>query len=244
MVVRGEQTMVAERRPLFEDKDPPRLDVNPFVALHRELQPTLLPASEAWRFRGRWDAVFGRSAPLHVEIGCGNGFFLSSFAAAHPEYNVIGLEIRYKRTVLSTRKLLTAGVQNARVVRYDATCLEDLFEPASLSGLYVNHPDPWPKDRHEKHRLIALPFLRDAALYLRPGAPLRVKSDHHPNVDRVPIVLAAATAAGTPLPFDITAVVHDVDTLGVPWEDHETNYHRKSRDKGLKVAAVEVVRRP
>ncbi|MBW2257600.1 MAG: hypothetical protein JRI25_23800, partial [Deltaproteobacteria bacterium] len=173
---------------------------------HRTFGLPLIPASEAWPWRGRWGEHFGRDVALHVEIGPGNGFFLAEMARRHPEWSWIGVELRYKRTVLCAKKLLGVGVTNARVVRYHAAYLDDLFEPGALSGLYLNHPDPWPKERHEKNRLVSRWFLEDVARLLRPGGWLRVKSDFRPNVDRIEALLGRGTEGERvpPLPFAVT----------------------------------------
>jgi len=235
-------------RPRFRDRRPEdyrRPDVNPFVASHRTFGFPLLPASEAWPWRGRWAEHFGRDAPLHVEIGSGNGFFLTQMARRNPDWNWIGIELRYKRTVLCAKKLTRAGVSNARVVRYHAAYLDDLFEADSLSGLYVNHPDPWPKEKHEKNRLISRWFLEDAARLLRVGGWLRVKSDFWPNVERIVELLGegAEGDAMAPLPFEITGRSDDVITGPAPWEDDvESNYQRKSRLLGEPVFAIALSR--
>lgn len=235
-------------RPRFRDRLPEdyrRSDINPYVRSHRDFGLPLLPASEAWPWRGRWAEHFGREAPLHVEIGSGNGFFLRDMALRHPEWNWIGLEIRYKRTVQTATKLVRAGVRYARIVRYHAAYLDDLFLPGSLSGLYVNHPDPWPRERHEKNRLISRWFLEDCARLLQPGAALRVKSDYRPNVDRV-VDLLDHDADGEPLPplpLRVTGRVDDLAVEPAPWpDDVETNYQRKMHERGRPVAAIEVVR--
>jgi tRNA (guanine-N7-)-methyltransferase len=220
-------------------------DVNPHLAGHKAWGRPLIPADEAWTHRGRWDEEFGRSAPLHVEIGSGNGFFLRDLSLRHPDWDVVGIEIRYKRTVLCAKKLKAAGVANARILRYHAAFLDDLFEDGSLSGLYVNHPDPWPKERHEKNRLISRWFLEDVVRFLKPGAWLRLKSDHRPNVDRV-LELLDRDAEGQPLPrlpLEVVGVSHDVERDGAPWpDDIKTNYQRKFIERGLPVHAIEVRR--
>jgi tRNA (guanine-N7-)-methyltransferase len=220
-------------------------DANPFVRSHREIGLPLLPADVAATWRGRWDEHFGRRAPLHVEIGSGNGFFLRDMALRHPEWNWLGIEIRYKRTVLCATKLTRANVRNARIARYHAAFLDDLFLPGTLSGLYVNHPDPWPRTSQEKNRLISRWFLEDVARFLVPGAWLRIKSDFRPNVDRVLEVLDHAED-GTPLPrlpFDITGIADDINNGPAPWpDDVMTNYQRKMLVKGVPVAAIQIVR--
>jgi tRNA (guanine-N7-)-methyltransferase len=238
-----------ETFPRFKDRLPEdfggRTDINPFLQKHAEFGPPLLTADQAWRYRGRWDECFGRQAPLHVEIGPGNGFFLTEVSRRNPDVNVLGLEIRYKRTVLCATKLVRAGIENARIARYHAGFLDDLFLEGSVDALYINHPDPWPKERHEKNRLISRWFLEDAARLLAPGAPLRLKSDYRDNVYRVPDLLDH-DGEGEPaerLPFTITGISDDVITGPAPWpDDIETNYQSKYRKKGEPVYAIEIVR--
>lgn len=250
MAARGRPTPQPEapERPRFKDRLPEAFalsDVNPYVRSHRDFGPELLSADQAWTWRGRWAERFGRSAPLHVEIGSGNGFFLSGLAAQNPDWNVLGLEIRFKRVVLCAKKIREAGLTHAQIARYHAAFLDDLFEPGSLSGLYVNHPDPWPKHRHEKNRLVSRWFLEDAVALLHPGGRLRIKSDFQDNVDRVASLLDHGPDGESlpALPLRITAKVHDIHHNGAPWpEDIETNYQRKMRTRGVPVHAIEVVR--
>lgn len=244
MAVHGRPTPQAPEengeRPRFKDRLPEdyrRPGVNPFVVRHREFGLPLLPASEAQKLRGSWAPHFGRNAPLHLEIGCGNGFFLAGLARAQPDWNVVGIELRYKRTVLCAKKLVENGVTNARIARYHAAYLDDLFQPGELSGIYVNHPDPWPKERHEKNRLISRWFLEDVVRYLKPGGELRLKSDFQPNVDRFAEILEANDAPR--LPLEIIGTRYDIHVNGTPWDDDiETNYQRKMRNRGMPVHAI------
>jgi len=252
MAASGRPTPQAEsrsdERPRFRDRtddDFKRPDINPFLQEHRAFGPELLPAEQAWKHRGKWAEVFGREAPLHVEIGSGNGFFLAGLAERHPEWNVLGVEIRYKRVVLCARKIRKAGLPNARISRYHAAFLDDLFEPGSLAGLYVNHPDPWPKTRHDKNRLISRWFLEDVVSLLAPGGWFRLKSDFEPNVTRaVELIDKGPRGQEAPrLPLEVTGRSDDVITGPAPWpDDIETNYQSKFRRKGEPVYAVELVR--
>ena len=247
MAARGRPTPqpAATGHPRFRDRtgEYPLQDVNPFVREHTELEPVLLPASRAWTFRGRWaDAFGGREAPLHLEIGSGNGFFLSEYARRHPELNMLGIELRYKRTVLCARKIAKVGAEaNARIARYHAAYLDDLFLPGALSAIWVHHPDPWPKERHEKNRLISRWFLEDVCRYVRVGGELRLKSDHLPNIERVVELIEDPTRPA--LPLAVRARSHDVTTGDAPWSDDiETNYQSKFRRRGLPVYAIAVTR--
>ncbi|MEZ4238840.1 MAG: methyltransferase domain-containing protein [Myxococcota bacterium] len=229
--------------PRFRDVgDRDERGINEYVALHREQGRLALPAEEAWRWRGRWADWFGRTAPLVLEIGPGNGSFLAELAARNPAEDHVAVEIRFKRVVQCAKKLEAGGATaNVVVCRYHAAYLDDLFEDASLDTIWVNHPDPWPKDRHEKNRLISRWFLEDAARLLRPGGELRIKSDTLYNVERA-VSLLAAGPEGEPLPalpLEVLGRSDDVTTGPAPWpDDIETGYQKKFRLKGEPVYAV------
>ncbi|MFT7520080.1 MAG: tRNA (guanine-N7-)-methyltransferase [Kiritimatiellia bacterium] len=233
--------------PRYRDRQPDdftRTDVNPYMVRHHNHGPPVLTASQVYTFRDRWAECFDRDAPLHVEIGSGNGLFLAELARRNPDWNILGIEIRYKRVEMCAEKLDKIGVTNARIARYDAWYLDDLFRPGSLAGLYVNHPDPWPKTRHLKNRLISRWFLEEASSYLKPGGWLRLKSDFEDNVDRVPRLLSSNGRDPMPLlPLKITGRGDNIITGPAPWpNDIETNYQSKYRKRGLPVYAIELRR--
>ena len=223
----------------------PNPEANPYVLGHTTYGPTLLPAVQAQAVRRDWSARFGREAPLHVEIGSGNGFFLAELARRNPAWNVLGVEIRYKRVVLCARKIAKLGLSNALITRYHGAYLDDLLTHGSVAGMYVNHPDPWPKTRHVKNRLLSRWFLEDCVRFLKPGGWLRVKSDFRDNVDRIE-GLIGSDGAGNPLPrlpLTVQGRCDDVTQHPAPWpDDIETNYQSKFRRKGEPVYAIELVR--
>ena len=209
-------------------------DLNPFLKQHLSYGPPVLTAAQAQAAYGRWPEVFGREAPLHVEIGSGNGFFLAGMAAAHPGWSWLGLEIRFKRVVLTARKLERAGCDNARIARYDVRYLDDLFRPGEVAAFYVNHPDPWPKDRHAKHRLLQGPFLDTLCALLAPGGELRLKTDAPWNIEALLELLPGR-------PLELIGRSEDVARCGAPWEgDVVTNYQSKFDRKGQPVMALRV----
>jgi len=221
----------------FVDRQPdtyPKPDLNPFMRIHREFGSPALPASSAQEAGGDWDAIFGRTAPLHVEIGSGNGFWITHMASLHPEWNMLGVEIRFKRVVLVAKKLRAAGVTTARILRYDAFMVEEILPACGIDGLYVNHPDPWPKDRQAKHRVLARPFGELVTRLLKPGAKLRIKTDGGAYIDEF-------AAAIEDLPLNIIGESRDIERDGTPWpedDDRVTNYQRKFNEKGLPVYAL------
>jgi len=236
MAHRGKPT--AEWR--FRDRLPEEYfkpDLNPYMKLHREIGPPVLTASETAANKGKWGEAFDRPAPLHVEIGTGNGFFLAGMAARHSEFNWLGLEIRFKRVVQTARKVTKAdAVGNTRVSRYNAHQLSDVFEDGEIDALYINHPDPWAKQKQANHRLLSPSFFETIGKLLKQGSIVRIKTDHLVNVDGTIDNIKG-------LPFDIVGRSDDIENDGAPWpDDIVTNYQRKFYKRGLPVYAI-VLRR-
>jgi tRNA (guanine-N7-)-methyltransferase len=127
----------------------------------------------------RWSEVFGRSAPLALEIGFGNGAFLAEQARAHPARDHLGIELSWTAATYLFRRLRASGASNVRVLLGDAEALvRHHFAPRALSEVIVNHPCPWPKARHHGRRLLSRAFLELLAERMRPGARLTVVTDH------------------------------------------------------------------
>lgn len=126
-----------------------------------------------------WPAIFGREAPLLLELGFGGGDFLVDLAARHPEANVLGLEISLPALRRGVRKIARAGLEHARVMQGESrSTLWLLCPPASVSGVTINFPDPWPKAAHHGRRVINDEFLNLLASRVLPGAHLDIATDH------------------------------------------------------------------
>lgn len=121
---------------------------------------------------------FGRPSPLHLEIGFGNGEALLELAAAHPERNYVGVEVHPPGIGRLLAGLAAAGIDNVRVFRGDALeVLEEAVVDGSLAGLNVWFPDPWPKRRHHKRRLVQPAAGTLMARKLSPGGILHLATD-------------------------------------------------------------------
>jgi tRNA (guanine-N7-)-methyltransferase len=137
-------------------------------------------------------AVFGRRAPLVVEIGFGMGDATAQIAAARPDHDFLGIEVHVAGVGALLRRIGERGLTNVRIVQHDAVeVLRTMIAPATLAGVHVYFPDPWPKKRHHKRRLIQPPFVALLAERLAPGGYLHCATDWQPYAEQMLEVLTA-----------------------------------------------------
>ena len=185
-----------------------------------------------------WGEVFG-GRPLYLEIGCGKGDFLLQQALAHPEAAFVGIEGQAS-VVLRALEKAAAGEPslcgNLRFACAFVNGLEELFEPGSLSGIYLNFSDPWPKGRHAKRRLTYRGRLKDYAKALKPGGFIAVKTDNDPLFE---FTLEEIAACGWE-PVELTRDLHG-EGCGYEARLITTEYERKFRDAGKTINYVKVI---
>jgi tRNA (guanine-N7-)-methyltransferase len=126
-------------------------------------------------------ALFGREAPCTLEIGFGNGENLAALARAHPERDYLGVEVHRPGVGRLLLSLERERLSNVRVICHDAVeMLERQIAPASLAEILILFPDPWPKKRHHKRRLLQGPFVALLERALEPGGVLKLATDWQP----------------------------------------------------------------
>lgn len=141
-----------------------------------------------------WKEVFGRKAPVVCEIGFGDGAALLEMARAHPEWDFVGVEVYRPGVGALLLRLKDTGFRNVRVAMVDAVeFLRRKVAPASLSKLWILFPDPWPKRRHQKRRLIQAPFIELAASRLAPGGRIHCATDWEDYAAQMMAVMGACT---------------------------------------------------
>jgi tRNA (guanine-N7-)-methyltransferase len=141
-------------------------------------------------------AIFGRASadnkPTILEIGCGMGETTATIAAAHPENDFIGIEVHAPGVGSLLKEIATRELGNLRVIRHDAVeVVRDMIPPASLAGIHIYFPDPWPKKRHHKRRLIQPSFVALLASRLAPGGYLHCATDWEEYAQQMLEVLSA-----------------------------------------------------
>ena len=144
---------------------------------------------------GDWPRVFGRDAPIGVEIGFGMGQALLDWAGAEPDVNLVGVEIYEPGIGAMLAGIEREALSNVRVLWGEAEeLLETKFGSASITETRIWFPDPWPKKRHHKRRLVRPAFTALLADRLVPGGTLRIATDWAPYAEWIGEVLAAESA--------------------------------------------------
>lgn len=184
-----------------------------------ERQSALLP----WRrlpFPAPWSSIFRESGALNLEVGFGDGRFTVRRAQAFPDQRFVALEISTASVQRAVRRVARERVANVRLLKVGAQfAVRHLFAPGSLASIVVNFPDPWPKERHSKHRLLRRPFFELVASRLQPGGAVLLATDHPEYLE---FARLEATESG----------LFDLEQREPPAEVFETKYALKWRELG------------
>ncbi|MBX3286261.1 MAG: tRNA (guanosine(46)-N7)-methyltransferase TrmB [Actinobacteria bacterium] len=199
--------------------------------------------------------AFGRQAPLVLDIGAGNGEATRAWAEAHPDHDVLAVELHRPGLARLVRDLHDAGPPNVRAVEADALLVLEAMPPGSLAGLRVLFPDPWPKRRHVGRRLVDPAFVRLATDRLAVGGWLHVATDWDDYAQQARASLATEAR--------LEPVVDEVDEIdgavadedghrpgwdGPPWRTQRperpvTAYEQRGLDAGRSIADLVALRR-
>lgn len=125
-----------------------------------------------------FQTLFGNTNPVVLEIGCGMGETTAAIAQACPAVNFLGIEVYNAGVATLLQRIETLGLNNLRLIQHDAVVvLRDMVPALSLAGVHVYCPDPWPKARHLKRRLIQAPFVNSLNKHLKSGAYFHCATD-------------------------------------------------------------------
>lgn len=169
------------------------------------------------------EAVFGRRAPKILEIGFGMGETTARIAFEHPENDYLGVEVHTPGVGALLKRIDELALTNVRVVQHDAVeVARDMVPPGSLAGVHVFFPDPWPKKRHHKRRLLQKPFVELLASRLAPGGYLHVATDWQEYAEHILATLGAVDDLENPHP----------GFAGRPADRPETKFESRGRRLG------------
>jgi len=185
---------------------------------------------ESERLPNPWDAgqLFGREAPLVIEVGSGKGLFIARAAADHPERNLLGIELARKYARLSALKLARIAAEHAKMVQGDAQPIfADLLPSGSVSEVHIYFPDPWWKKRHRRRRIMNETFVSNVQRVLSRGGKLHFWSDVEEYFE-----------IGLELIRTVTELQGPHTPAAEPAEDdldYRTHFERRMRQHGLDV---------
>ncbi len=172
--------------------------------------------------------VFGNDNDLVLEIGFGDGDFLIEMAERHLDKNYLGIEIKTKRFKIALKKSKNYIHSNLRFLHMNANiAIEEIFPKDTFSLVYINFPDPWPKDKHHKHRIINTGFLLKLSDIMKKDAILEIASDHKDYIEHSLDVFAETPffKSGYPDP----GYMHNIPSR--PY----TKYEREFREEGREI---------
>jgi len=159
------------------------------------------------------EKIFPTQQPLEIEIGAGDGSFLVAYAKAHPELNIVGLERLLGRLRKIERKSRRLGLQNVRLLRLEAAYfVQYMLPPASVQAFHIYFPDPWPKRRHWKNRLINDAFTVSLHTALKAGGIVYLRTDDLPYFAQMTEVFGGnANFEKIETPAELLAIVTDFE---------------------------------
>jgi tRNA (guanine-N7-)-methyltransferase len=176
--------------------------------------------------------LFGRIAPLEVEVGSGKGLFLAAASGQAADHNFLGIEIAPKYARYAAARLAKGQRSNALVICGDALALfRQWFSDASLAAVHVYFPDPWWKKRHKKRRMMNEQFLRDVERTLLAGGRLHFWTDVEEYFQTTLALIAATVNLQGPLAVAERPAEHDLD--------YRTHFERRTRKHDLPVYRAE-----
>jgi tRNA (guanine-N7-)-methyltransferase len=157
--------------------------------------------------------LFVTAQPLEVELGAGDGSFLVAWAAQNPAQNFLAVERLLGRLRKTERKIRRAGLTNVRLLRIEAGYFLEYMLPAgSVAALHIYFPDPWPKRKHQRHRLINDHFTQVTATVLQPNSIIYLRTDDKPYFTQMTAAFARNNAfQPIETPPDLKAVLTDFE---------------------------------
>lgn len=198
----------------------PLRKISPSLDLSRHLLvPDALPRP--------WDAatLFGRQAPLEIEVGSGKGLFLSGAAAACPDHDFLGIEIAERYAQFCAAKMVRLKLENVRIVHGDGLPIfAELLPSDSVAAVHVYFPDPWWKKRHKKRRVLNEQFLRNVERVLRTDGVLHFWTDVEEYFQTTLELIRAVTKLSGPFEVPEKPPEHDLD--------FRTHFERRTRLHG------------
>jgi tRNA (guanine-N7-)-methyltransferase len=229
----SEYKVELKRRRVSLTREMINLEVNPYVNLLKEdFAIWAFDEEKSLTFKGQWREKAFRTTsekPMDLEIGTGNGYHFEKLARENEGKRLtLGMELKYKPLIQTIRRTVRAGLKDARMFRYDASYLPDIFDAGELNNIYIHFPDPWPKIRHHKNRLIQDEFLKETFELQRPGSFIEFKTDSLPYFEWAIEIFRRG-------PYKLTAESRDLHQSEWQSQNFVTQFESLFMKQGLKI---------
>lgn len=132
---------------------------------------------EPWGMKGMWKDSFKNDNPIHLELGCGKGLFISTLAEKNKDINYVAIDLKDEVLIFVLRKINEMGISNVRLIPMFIERIDEIFTKDEVSKIYINFCNPWPKVSHHKRRLTHPRFLKKYKTFLKPGSEIWFKTD-------------------------------------------------------------------
>lgn len=184
-------------------------------------------------WKGKWNELFGNGNPIHIEIGCGKGSFITGMAAKYPKINFIAIEKVADVLVMAAEKAMDAGLKNVFFTDMDAEKIEEIFTKGEIKRIYLNFSDPWKKKKQAKRRLTHKNFLNRYKNVLCEGDYIYFKTDNRALFEFSLNSFAEENYKLENISFDL----HNSDYK----ENIVTEYEKRFSEAGMPIYRVEAV---
>ncbi len=193
---------------------------NIYVKMLPEYKGLIYAEDEAALLKSNWKSIFKNpERPLDLEIGCGNGFFFEHIVQKHPERNFLGIELKYKPLVQTIRRIKKLNLENGRGIRFHAKFIGDLLGEGEIDNVFIHFPDPWPKHKHAKNRLVNSEFLNKLFKIQKPGSWIDFKTDSESYFDFVNIEVKKS-------PYEVIRYTRDLHRSEWSSENFQTAFEK------------------
>ncbi len=197
------------------------------------LEKSEILIKEPLNYKGEFNKLFKNNNAICLEIGMGKGQFNSQIALDNPNINYIGIEKYDTIVAKALQKIEDLQLPNLRVIRIDAIRLNEIFDK-EIDTIYLNHSDPWPKDRHEKRRLTSSNFLNIYDQVFKGKKEIVLKTD---NVDFFNYSLESLKKYG----YKILEYTYDLESTDI--KSYLTEYSEKFIEKGFKINYLKALKK-
>lgn len=182
-------------------------------------------------YKGRWLELFNNKNPIHIEIGCGKGKFITSLAKKNKNINYIAIE-KVEEVLYKTILKIDDNLENIKIVLGDASNIKEYFLDDEIARIYLNFSDPWPKKRHHKRRLTAEDYLNKYRDILKEKGKIILKTDN-----TILFEYSLNTLNRKWLLENISLNYTNSEEI----EDFTTEYEEKFREKGMNIYRLEAI---